>query len=197
MANEDVVILTGLNETLEALKEFDKGAVRRFNKVINNELRTAKKDAQALIYKAVAQGNDYQTSPLSGWQTKRRTTVPTVEQAKVRPWPIWDTEEVVSGIYASRVTGKVRADYTTSAGALINSSRAGAIFEIAGRLDGDGRTPQGTAFKEVLNRKFGEASRVVWRIVDRDRLKIQANVVKALDEAKEELQHNLDKRHSK
>jgi hypothetical protein len=90
----------------------------------------------------------------------------------------------------------VRGDYTTSAGALLNKSRAGAIFEIAGRVKGDGKTPQGTAFKRILNEKFGDASRVVWRIVDRDRLKIQANIVKALDEAKTELQKKLETKNS-
>jgi hypothetical protein len=196
MAQKDVVILTGMKETLESLKEFDKKAVRKFEKVINDELRHAKKDAQELIYKAVAQGNDYQTSPLSGWKTQRKTGVRTEAQSKKALFPLWDTSEVVSGIVSSKATGKVRGDYTTSAGALINKSRPGAIFEIAGRLKGDGKTPQGTAFKKVLIEKFGEASRVVWKIVDRDRLKIQANVVKALDEAKAELQKDLEKKNS-
>jgi hypothetical protein len=196
MANNDVVILVGLNETLTALKEFDKQAVSKFQKVINDELRHAKKDAQELIYKAVSQGNDVQTAPLSGWQTQKKVTVQTLKQSKTRPFPSWDTSEIIAGIVSSRATGKVRGDYTTSAGALLNKSRAGAIFEIAGRVKGDGKTPQGTAFKRILNEKFGAASRVVWRIVDRDRLKIQANIVKALDEAKTELQKKLETKNS-
>ena len=196
MASNDVVILTGLNETLEALKEFDKQAVKKFEKVINDELRHAKKDAQALIYKAVAQGNDYQTAPLSHWQTQRKIGARTEKQSKVRQFPIWDTSEVIAGIVTSKATGKVRGDYTTSAGALINKSRAGAIFEIAGRVKGDGKNASGTAFKKILNDKFGEASRVVWRIVDRDRLKIQANVEAALEEAKATLQKHLETKNS-
>ena len=34
---EEVIVLSGIKETLDALKEFDKDAVKRFNKVINNE----------------------------------------------------------------------------------------------------------------------------------------------------------------
>ena len=194
MASNDVVILTGLKETLEALKEFDKQAVNKFNKVINDELRHAKKDAQDLVYKAVAQGNDYQTSPLSHWQTQRRIGARTEKQSKTRPFPTWDTSEVIAGIVTSKADGKVRGDYTTSAGALINKSRAGAIFEIAGRKKGEGKNASGTAFKRILSERYGAASRVVWKIVDRDRLKIQAAIVAALDEAKATLQRDLEKK---
>jgi hypothetical protein len=196
MANNDRVILVGLKETLDALQDFDKEAVKKFQKVINDELRHAKKDAQQLIYKAVAQGSDNQIAPLSNWQTQAKIGARTQKQSKIRPFPTWDTSEVVSGIVSSKATGKVRGDYTTSAGALINKSRAGAIFEIAGRLKGEGTNASGTAFKKILNEKFGEASRVVWRIVDRDRLKIEANVVLALEEAKATLQKHLETKNS-
>lgn len=196
MASNDVVILTGIKETLEALKEFDKQAVKKFEKVINDELRHAKKDAQDLIYKAVAQGNDYQTSPLSHWQTERRIGARTEKQSKTRPFPTWDTSEVVAGIVTSKADGKVRGDYTTSAGALINKSAAGRIFELAGRKKGEGKNASGTAFKRILSERYGEASRVVWRIVDRDRPKIQAAIVIALDEAKATLQKDLEKKNS-
>jgi hypothetical protein len=196
MASNDVLILTGMKETLEALKEFDKQAVKKFEKVINDELRHAKKDAQDLIYKAVAQGNDVQTSPLSHWQTERKIGARTEKQSKTKPFPTWDTGEVIAGITTSKATGKVRGDYTTSGGALINKSRAGAIFEIAGRAKGAGKTPSGTAFKKILTERYGAASRVVWKIVDRDRLKIQAAVVIALEEAKATLQKDLEKKNS-
>lgn len=196
MANNDVFILVGMEETLSALKDFDKEAVKKFEKVINDELRHAKNDAQKLIYKAVAQGNEYKTAPLSHWQTQRKIGARTQKQSKTREFPTWDTGEVVAGIVSSKASGKVRGDYTTSAGALINKSRAGAIFEIAGRVKGEGKNASGTAFKKILTDKFGEASRVVWKIVDRDRLKIQANVVQALEEAKATLQKHLETKNS-
>ncbi len=47
--SQDVIVLTGVKETLSALKQFDKDAVKEFNKVINSELRGAKKDAQGFV----------------------------------------------------------------------------------------------------------------------------------------------------
>ncbi len=46
---DDVIVLTGIKETLADLKEFDKDAVKRFNKVINTELASAQRDAKAII----------------------------------------------------------------------------------------------------------------------------------------------------
>lgn len=63
---DEVVILNGVKETLTALKEFDKDAVKRFNKVINSELSGAERDAKGLI-SSVAGYNDDDT-PMSGWR---------------------------------------------------------------------------------------------------------------------------------
>jgi galactose mutarotase-like enzyme len=197
MAGKDVVILTGMKETLDALSKFDREAVKKFEKVINDELRRGKADAKKIVVVAVSETG----APLSHWQTEVKQGARTKEQAaryaKTRRFPVWNTAEVVAGITSSRSPGKVRGDYTTSAGALINNSRAGAIFEIAGRVPGGGTNSSGTAFKKQLNEKHGRASRVVWSIVDRDRLRFQADIVKALDEAKATLQKELNKRQSK
>jgi hypothetical protein len=186
---ENRIVITGLHETLANLKEFDENAYKNFNKVINDELRSAKAEARTIILTASAQG-----APLKNWQTQPKEVASTSKASKTRVLPVWDTGEVVSGIVSSRAQGKVRGDYTTSAGALINKSRAGAIFEIAGRRKGEGKTPQGTAFKRVLTEKFGEASRVVWRVVDRRREKIEEKFVVALEEAKATLQKDLESR---
>jgi len=189
MIAENRIVLTGVEETIANLKKFDQDAVKKFNKVINDELRSAKNEARAIVITASNKG-----APLSGWQTQRKIGARTEKQSKTRPWPTWDTGEVVSGVVSSRAQGKVRKDYTTSAGALINKSRAGAIFEIAGLVKGEGKTPQGTAFKEMLREKYGEASRVVWRVVDKNRAKIEAKFVRALEEAKATLQKDLESR---
>jgi hypothetical protein len=186
---DEVIVLTGIKETLDALKQFDKDAVKRFNKVINNELAGAERDAKALI-SAVAGYNDDNT-PMSGWRK--------VDAARGRTrggagWPGWDASVIQKGIVKTKAQGKVRKDYTTSAGALLNKSAAGAIFEIAGRKTksgfGGGSSGQ---FLRTLGNRFGKASRVVWRVVDKDRSKIEANVSKALEEAKAELQKHLNR----
>ena len=180
---EQVIVLTGIKETLAALKEFDKDAVKRFNKVINSELTGAERDAKGLIT---------EEPPMSGWRK--------ADAAKGRTrggagWPGWNAGEIKSKITKTKAQGKVRkGDYTTSAGALLNKSAAGAIFETAGRVTkpgfGGGSSAQ---FLRTIGNRFGAASRVVWRVVDKDADRIQQNVAKALDDAKAELQRHLNR----
>lgn len=180
---DEVIVLSGIKETTDALKEFDKDAVKRFNKVINNELRGAERDAKGLID---------QEPPMRGWRKE--------DAAKGRTrggagWPGWNAGEIKSKITKTKAQGKVRGDYTTSAGALLNKSAAGAIFEVAGRKASGtkkmfAQTSSGQ-FLRTLENRFKKASRVVWRVVDKDKAKIEANVEKALNEAKAELQKYL------
>ena len=192
MAQEHIVI-TGLHETLAGLKKFDKDNLAKFNKVINKELRQAKQAAQALaIDYAVSDG-----APLSNMKGKPALIGPLRKNQK-RPFPTWNTTEVVQGIKTSKAQGKVRkGDYTTSAGALLNDSAAGRIFELAGRGKRRVSTdPRSIAFKKNLHDRFGETSRLIYRIVDRDRIKIQMSVYKALEEGKIDLQKALESQKS-
>jgi hypothetical protein len=174
---KDAIVLTGVKETLKALKDFDKDAVKEFNKVINSELRDAKKDAQGFVKS---------DPPLSGWNTQPARNPRSRGGAG---WPAWDQSIIKAGISTSKAEGKVRRDYTTSAGALKNRSAAGVIYELAGR------TSRGTGtFIKNLEGNVGNASRLVWKSVDKNRDKIQKNVAKALEDAKSKLQSNLNKR---
>jgi hypothetical protein len=186
---DDVIILTGIKQTLEALKEFDKGAVRRFNKVINTELAGAERDARSSIDKI---SNPKTDTPMSGWRTSN-AMVPTSTRGG-KGWPGWNSALVKEGIKKSKAEGRVRRGYlryTTSAGSLRNESAAGSIFEIAGRKSNGSGT--GQSFISTLNSRFGKASRSIWRTVDKDKPRIEANVKRALDQAKAELQKHLDR----
>lgn len=174
------VVLTGIKETLDALKEFDKSAVRRFNKVVNTSLTDAERATHDLVDKIQSRTTD---TPMRNWKPY---DVGNGRSRGGKGWPGFDKQVIKQGIKKSRVQGKVRGDYTSSAGALVNKSAAGVIFEIAGRVNNKGN------FVARLN-WFGKASRLVWKIVDRDRKKIEDAVVKALEQAKEELQQHLDK----
>jgi hypothetical protein len=186
---DEVIVLSGIKETIDALKEFDKDAVKRFNKVINTELAGAERDAKALIA-GVAGYNDDNT-PMSGWR-KADAAKPRKTVRGGKGWPGWDTGVVQSGIVKTKAQGKVRGDYTTSAGALLNKSAAGAIFETAGRKTKPGfGGGSGSQFLRTLANRFGKASRVVWRVVDKDKDRIQANVARALEQAKADLQKHL------
>jgi hypothetical protein len=180
MANE-VVVISGIKETTAALKKFDKDAARRLNKVINDELRRAEGDAKEQIP---------DKPPMSGW----RTVAATKPRKGVRGgegWPSWDPQAIRQGIIKTRAEGRVRADYTTSAGALFNKTASGVIFEVAGR-----RTPgQGTGRKLIgnLNDRFRKASRGIYAVIDRDRPRIYANIRSAMNDAQKILQDNLNK----
>lgn len=175
---KDAIVLTGIKETLKALESFDKQAVRDFTKVINNELGSAKKDAQSLV------SSD---PPLSGWAT----TPPANPRSRGGAgWPAWDQSVIKSGISVTKAERKVRRDYTTSAGALKNKSAAGVIYELSGRTN---KNSGKNKFISNLNRETFSPSRLIWKIVDRDKDKIERNVEKALNDAKSTLQKNLEK----
>jgi hypothetical protein len=177
--SNDVIVLTGVKETLAALKKFDKDAVKEFNKVINSELRKAKQDAQGFVASK---------PPLSGWNTQPARNPRSRGGAG---WPAWDQSVIRAGISSSKAEGKVNRakGYTTSAGALRNKSAAGAIYELAGR------TSEGTGtFISNIEGKEGKASRLIWKSVDKNKDRIVNNVSQALDKAKEVLQKNLNMR---
>lgn len=186
---EEVIVLTGIKETLDALKEFDKDAVKRFNKVINSELSSAQNSARNIVAKV---NNSYGTgTPMSGWR-QNNATKPTSTRGGAG-WPGFNQSEVIAGITKTKAQGRVRGDYTTSAGALRNNSAAGAILEVAGRkTKGDSARTSSSQFLRTLSARFGKASRVVWSVVDKDRERIERNVNQALEEAKQELNRHLN-----
>lgn len=181
------VIITGLRETLDALKKVDKDAAKRLTKTINKELQSAKQEAQTLAMQVSAGG-----APLSNWKTTPHAPRPR-NKNEARPFPVWDVGEVVSNISVSRAKGRTRGDYTTSAGAVINASAAGRVYELAGRgTRNRNANKRSQAFKQNLNAKFGEASRLVYRVVDRNRERIERNIFEAIEQAKKDLQKALE-----
>jgi vacuolar-type H+-ATPase subunit E/Vma4 len=178
---EEAIVLTGVRETLAALKKFDENAVKGFNKVVSSELRGARDEARNKVDKI--QNKTTQT-PMRGWRTIEPKN-PSATSRGGKGWPAWDTGAIKTGIVSTRAQGKVRADYTTNAGALLNKSAAGAIFEVGGRLGGSGR------FTENLN-WFGKASRLIWWAVDKNKAEIEKKISDALEDAKKTLQKHLD-----
>ena len=176
---DDTVVISGIKETIESLKKFDKDAARRLNKVIHDELALAEREARGKIK---------DEPPMSGWRTVPATRGRT---RGGQGWPAWEPTVIRQGIKKTRAEGKVRFDYTTSAGALVQKTAAGAIWEVAGRRsDGEGT---GRKMIGVLNERFKGASRGIWAVVDKDADKIRANVRRAMDDAKKLLQLNINK----
>ena len=176
--SKDAIVLTGLKETLKALEQFDKGAVKEFNKVINSELRKAKQDAQGFVSS---------TPPLSGWNTQPARNPRSRGGAG---WPQWDQSIIKAGISTSKAERKVSKDYTTSAGALKNISAQGVIYELAGRKN---KSAGKNKFISNLEKQDGDASRLIWKSVDKNKDRIIKNVFDALEKAKATLKQNLNK----
>jgi len=176
--SKNAMVLTGLKETLKALEQFDKDAVKEFNKVINSELRKAKQDAQGFVSS---------TPPLSGWNTQPARNPRSRGGAG---WPQWDQSIIKSGISTSKAERKVSKDYTTSAGALKNISAQGVIYELAGRKN---KSAGKNKFISNLEKQDGDASRLIWKSVDKNKDRITKNVFDALEKAKATLKQNLNK----
>ena len=180
MAEEAVVVLTGIEETVKAMKQFDEKAVRQFNKLVNTQLGNAESAAHQLVDNIRSSTTN---TPMRNWRTIAATNGRTWGG---KGWPAWNASEVKAGITKTRSQRRVKGDYTTSAGALLNKSDAGRVFELSGRNKKTG------IFIERLN-WFGKASRLVWRVVDKERPRIQKEVAKALEDLKRDLQNHLDK----
>jgi len=172
------IVLTGVKETQKALEKFDKDAVKAFTKLVNSELNGAKKDALGFVKSS---------PPLSGWNTQPARKPRSRGGAG---WPAWDQSVIKSGISVSKAERKVRQDYTTSAGALVNRSATGVIYELAGRSN---KSSGKNGFISNLEGDSGNASRVIWKSVDKNREAIERKVSDALDDLKLRLQKNLEK----
>jgi hypothetical protein len=175
------LVLTGVKETVRDLKNFDKDALREFNKVLNSELRTLKSEAQQSVS---------QDPPLSGWNTQPARNPRTRGGAG---WPAWNQSVIRAGISSTRAEGKVSGDYTTSVAALKNKSAAGVIYEVAGRKN---KTGGKRGFISNLSRKDSQfmPSRLVWNVVDKNRGQAAKNIYNAFEKAKSKLQARLNSR---
>jgi hypothetical protein len=174
------IVLIGVESTITALKEFDKAAVRRFNKVVNTNLTLVERQSKQLVDEIKSRTTN---TPMRNWRTTRAANGSTWGGLG---WPEWNQETIKAGIKKTRAQRRVRKDFTTNFGAVLNTSEAGKVYELSGKNKKSG------SFIERLN-TISKPSRLIWKIVDKERPRIEKEVVKALDEAKRELQSHLDK----
>lgn len=178
---DNAIVLIGVKETLAALKKFDEDAVKGFNKVVSTEIRGARDEAKNRVDKI---GSSQTDTPMRGWR-KVEPKNPRANSRGGKGWPAWDASAIKTGIVSTRAQGKVQADYTTNAAALLNKSAAGAIFEVGGRRNSGGQ------FTQNLN-WFGKASRLIWSVVDNSKAEINKKIDDAYEDAKKILQRHLD-----
>lgn len=139
----------GVHDTLAALKELDKNALRRTNRAINTAAGEVAKTARTLV----------DPQGLSGWQRQLPGGRAGSRRAGYNP------AAVAAGIKVKRRRPRRRGPVEQAFVAIANTDAAGSIWETAGRKS-DGDTPAGVAMVAAIRRRGGAASRTVWAAVD-------------------------------
>ena len=188
MAEEKRFVVTGLAETVAGLKEFDKKALNHFRKVTNAQLEKVRKDAEKIVLDVSTHG-DHNT-PLSGWQAKK-SSHPNKDVRGGAGWPEWNYIKAIAGLKISKAKGKVKGDWTTSAGALESWDAAAYIFELAGSANKP-TSKAGRAFIDNLTKVHGKTGRLAFRALDANRAEVEKAYAEALEIAKASLQKALE-----
>ena len=142
--------ITGVYETLAALKAFDKNLARRTDKKINDAAREVAKLGQSLV----------DPQGLSGWQRQLPGGTGATRRAGYDPALIAKGIKVKRRRQKKRSNGEVRSFVVVA-----NTTAAGAIWEVAGRKS-DGKTPAGRAMVRNIRNRGGAASRTIWAAAD-------------------------------
>jgi hypothetical protein len=156
----------------------------KVDKELKKELvRSMKKAANPLV--AEARSLVPSSSPLTNWGNWKGG---------------YDPARVRSGIKVSqRNTGQRlrggRQEETIRLLAMVSTSAAGAIYDMAGRADGHGRRSEGLARGAAMIRKLNEsgtASRTMWPAAERRLGEVQDAVRVAIADMESTLQKELD-----
>lgn len=165
----------------------------KVDKELKKELVTSmKKAADPLVNEA--RSLVPAASPLSNWGnwvTPNGREIGRFDPAKVRRGI-----KVSQRNTAQRGTGGKREE-TIRLLALISSSAPGAIFDMAGRADGNGRGSEGAARGQAMIAKLnqsGRASRTLWPAAERRLGEVQDAVRDAIADMEDTLQKELEAR---
>lgn len=193
------VNLTGVENTLKAMRKFDKDLYKAMNKEIKTAMVTIRDKAQNDV-------PDGFPTYLWGWKKGNKIQgAPAFNSSgRVRSFPLFDTAEVKRGIvYRQGKTEVNRAGFSASY-YVANNSAAGAIYETAGRKSGmdgqpwvgpkgDGKdvsrsnNPQaGALFIGSMGSLYGkdkQRGRLIFKAWEQDHGKAFNAVLKAIDAA--------------
>lgn len=131
--------ITGLEETVRGLQQWDKDALKIMNKEIYQVMKKIQVDARQLMP---------ETTPLSKWGMSPK------EGSK------WGRLQFVAkdarmGLKTKIERQRRKGTWTSKAYLMINADPAGAIYETAGRKNPRGTSPQGAAFIKGIARESG------------------------------------------
>jgi hypothetical protein len=160
--------ITGVYETLAALKAFDVNLARRTDKKINDAAREVANLGQSLV----------DPQGLSGFQRQ----LPGGRVGARRAG--YDPAEISKGIKVKRRRQKKASNGEVRSFVVIaNTTAAGAIWEVAGRTS-DGVTPAGIAMVRNIRNRGGAASRTVWAAADQtDMGAVRDKITAAINES--------------
>jgi hypothetical protein len=135
------VNMYGANATLKALRDLDPEAAKAITKALRKTAEPIKERAQAMVPE-IPLTNWYNY----GWQNGRLD---------------WWSAAVKRGIAVQVKGGRRRGRIVSSLVAVINRNAAGAVFELAGKVNSGNRLDKG-----LQASGHGSASRLIWKAFD-------------------------------
>jgi len=128
------VEIKGLDSTLKAMQKFEPELAKNLNKQLRAAMTPVQKEARALVPMSLS-GLSHWTIQSSGKKINAQTSV----FATIGHFPKFNSGQVVKGMKI--IVGKSKPNRNGFAmySRIVNSSRAGAIMETAGRTNPNGR----------------------------------------------------------
>ena len=177
----------GVIELRKALNKFAPDLAKELTKEITGSLKVIQKSARGFVPNT-APGNLYNWDKVAVKEPKAFNT-----SGRVRPFPRYDSATIKKGIVYRTGYGKPNSKGFRSLFRVKNSSAVGSIYEKAGRLEGQQRTPQGERFIQqgplYGSKKMGQdmRGRVLYRAWEQDQGKQLVAIFKAIDTARDKL----------
>ena len=199
------VEVVGLREALIAMRKLEPSLAKDVKKEITNILNPIVKDARNYVL----------SSPpgLSHWVHNPKDHSITQKSSMFRIFPMFNAAEVRRGIKSEVFPTKPKPNGWQSLVRIVNSSRAGAIYETAGKLNPAGQPWRGRKdygnhkvshsinpnaglhFINSLGRLHGskqDRGRLIYRAWDEDQGRALAKVMKAIEKSAQRTQTFLD-----
>ena len=192
MASRVLAGRTGSNFSVSiyGLQEVDR-ALKAFAPDVRKEMYTSIKGALGRVVNE-ARSNVPSQPPMSGWRTisPKNAGVSRSRGGLTRGgagWAPWNQNSISSGI--KQGTGKNMGSGNPKIGkvafALRSESAAGVIFEQSGRKSSG--TGTGTSFINILNQRYGGASRLLWKAYIKQSKSVIADIASAVEKAEAEM----------
>lgn len=182
--------VTGLEETLKALKQYDPAARKALYQAIAKSGRLIRNDARKRVPSLhVARGWREQKDwpDRSGTWERRRLT------RGNKGWPPWNPDNVKKFINSYMKASKAsKGSIITSRGIVANSSAEGVIYEFAKYSNESKNYPWVNSIPFVNALGTMRGGRLIWSSAERLRHQWEPMIINGMDEANAKLQAHLD-----